>query len=394
VKFLKIAVICPGFKKSNIRKFPWRYIFEISKYLKEEGHDVFFITDVSENDITEFRTIFLRKLFVLFRGETNELLDILDKEQPEKSIMLLGLTSFLRREFKIKNPVYGVFTSPLYTLKELYFNVGLKDLLKYYNYTSIHLLNSLLPDFFVKRYGNYFEKIIFLSEFTKKKLVKKGFPFQKAFVIPAGIDPFFLEKPKTELIRKLRKEVNPHNIPLILYFTSPLPLRGTEILIEAFQEVRKYRNCKLIFLSRLDNNELKKEEFYLLSLAKKKEVQDSVEIISKWAEPSEIKTYLFLADIICLPFKIVISDIPISILEGMSSGKPVISTNIACVSEMISDKGFLVKPNDKKDLSHTINMILNNENNACFLGEKARNYMKTYPNWINIGEEFLNVLNK
>ena len=49
--------------------------------------------------------------------------------------MLLGLTSFLRKEFKINKPVIGIFTSPLYSIRELIGNIGLIDSFKYRKYT-------------------------------------------------------------------------------------------------------------------------------------------------------------------------------------------------------------------------------------------------------------------
>ncbi len=382
---MKIAVICPEFKESNINKQPWKYIYEISRYLKERGHDTFIITN-SDEISNGIRIITVKKLFTPFKGETEEVLNILSQEKPDKCVMLLGLTSFLRKEFKIEQPVYGVFTSPLYSFGELLRNIGVKDSFKYRKYTTIHYINALIPKMFVKKWTKKFENIIFLSDYTRKKLVEKGLNSEKAVLIPSGIDKDFLNLPKAETVEKIRKQIDPENVPVIMYFTSPLTLRGTDTLVKAFGKVRKEMPCKLIFLSRVDYKELKDEEKVLRKIAKKCGVSDSIGIISKYLSREEIKEYLSAADIICLPFKIVISDVPVSILEAMALGKPVVSTNVACIPELLNGNGMVVKPNNHQELAGTILKLINNNFNKMHVTPKC--YLKTYNDNFNTLIEF------
>ena len=388
---MKIAVICSDFQKSNIRKQPWKYVYEIAKYLGQI-HEIFIITDSNKKNIDGFRIISINNLFVPFKGESEELLNILEQENPDKCIMLLGLTSFLRREFKIKKPVIGVFTSPIYSFNELIRNIGIKDSIKYRKYTTIHFINALIPKMFVKKWANKFESIVFLSNATKKKLIEKGMSNENAFLIPTGIDKHFLELPRKENIERLKKEINPENIPVIMYFTSPLSLRGTDTLIKAFAKVRKEMACKLIFLSRMDYKELSKEESILKEIADKENINNSVEIISEYLSPEEIKKYISVADVICLPFKIVISDVPVSILEAMALKKPVISTKVACILEILDGRGITVDSNNPKDLANAIVHLLNNRELLDELGDKSSKYMAMYPNWPQVGKEFIKIV--
>ena len=388
---MKIGVICPNFKESNINKQPWKYIYEISKYLKKQGEDVFIITD-SKDNFDEIKTITVKKLFIPFKGETEELLDILNQEKPDKCVMLLGLTSFLRREFRIKQPIHGVFTSPIYSLRELLKNVGFKDSVKYRKYTTIHYINALIPNLFVKKWAKKFENIIFLSDYTRKKLIKKGFNAEKAILIPSGIDEEFLIKPDKSDVEEVRNEINPENVPIIMYFTSPLTLRGTDTLVKAFGKIRKKMPCKLIFLSRVDYDELKDEEKILKEIAKENEVLDSLEIISEYLTHEDLKKYLSAADIICLPFKIVISDVPVSILEAVALGKPVVSTNVACIPELLDGNGITVNPKQSLELARSISSLLSDEKLSEFLAIKNREYITGYPIWENSSEKFFKII--
>lgn len=376
---MKIIIICKGFKKSNLNKLPWKYIFELTKYLNS-SNEVVVLTDAPELDVDEIDILYLKKLFIPLKGESEELIDLLNKEKPDKCIMLMGMTSFLRIDFRIEQPVIGVFTSPIYSYKELIKNIGLIDLVKYRKYTTIHILNSLIPSFFVKKFADRFENMVFLSKYTCQKLNDKGFPKEKSIIIPLGIDEHFFSPVNSNEVKKIRKRINPDNIPLIIYFTSPLTLRGTDILVKAFAHIRKEKKCKLIFLSRIDYSELKNEEEIIKKIASKLDVLDFMEIISDYLSTEKLKLYLSTADLICIPFKLVISDVPISILEAMALGKPVISTNISSIPELLP-KGITVNSNDSVSLAKTILTLISDENMLLEIGKNNKIYMENYPKW-------------
>lgn len=366
---------------------PWKYVHKIAIYISKK-HEVLIITDSNINDVNGVKIRSVNRLFAPLMGETDELLEVIQKENPNMCIMLLGLTSFLRKEFKINKPVIGIFSSPLYSINELIKNIGIKDTVKYWKYTLIHYLNALIPNFFVKKWESKFEKIIFLSTDSCKKFVDKGFPVEKAFFLPPGIDDEFLVYPEDDAINEVEKKINPEHLPIILYFTSPLTLRGTDVLVRAVGKVRKKMPCKLIFLSRVDNNELLMEEEILNTIAENKGIEDSVEIISKYLSPEQLKKYISTANIVCLPFKIVISDIPVSILEALALGKPVVSTNVGCIPSILKENGVIVNPNDPDDLADSFIRLLADDDLLNKIGIKSKKYMENYPNWIQIGEIF------
>jgi len=71
---------------------------------------------------------------------------------------------------------------------------------------------------------------------------------------------------------------------------------------------------------------------------------------------------------------------PNCLLEAMSQSKPILSTPVGGVPEMIrnGENGFLVKINDYKDLSNKILKILNNSELEKKMGETSFYYCKKY----------------
>lgn len=386
---MKVCVTCFEFKKGNLRRQPWRYIYEIVKGLIENDVEVVLITDVDSPGIDEINIRTLKGSLNPFLIESKELLDVLEEENPDVIIMNLGLTSFLKFKYSIDKPVIGVVTSPIYSFREV-LGVGFKEIFKNISHISVHVIGSLIPNFIIRRYSNNFDLLVVLSEYNKKRLEKIGVKTSVRKIIP-GIDKSFLELPHESNVEELKKKLNPDEIPLIMYYTSPLTLRGTDTLVKAFAKVRRKIKCKLIILSRREHEELSKDEQILEKIALEEGINDSVELLSIYLEPDEIKEYVSAADIICLPFKIVISEIPLSILEAMALGKPVISTNIGCITELLNPE-LLVRPNKTSDLSENILKLINDKKLADKLGSESRLYMEDYPLWDDVKVSFFKII--
>jgi len=84
---------------------------------------------------------------------------------------------------------------------------------------------------------------------------------------------------------------------------------------------------------------------------------------------------------------------PLSILEAMASGCPVIATNISGIPEIVRNgyNGFLVEPGNVKQLREKIN-ILHNDHDLCInMGKNARNFIKERFSWRKTAEKLVEV---
>jgi phosphatidylinositol alpha-1,6-mannosyltransferase len=374
---MKVCIICFDFKTANLKKQPWRYVYEIARGLACSGISTVVITD-TDTGIDSVRTRTVNTLVTLL-GESNEVLEAIREEDPDVVVTLLGPTSFLRARCRIEKPVIGLLTSPLYSAGEV-LRVGFKELQRHGGYIGIHLIGSLVPRTLVRSWLKCFRSVVVLSEENKRRLSAIR-PETDVIVVPTGIDEFSLERPDAGDVEALRSLLNPENVPIVLYFTSPLTLRGTDTLMASFAAVRRTTPCKLLLLSRMDNPELEGDVRLLHRIAEEEGVLDSVEFISRKLSPDEVKMYLSVADVVCLPFKLVISDTPISILEAMAMEKPVISTGISDIPELLAGRGLVVRPNDVKDLVSALRSLLEDGAAARHMGCLGRRFMEAYPRW-------------
>lgn len=82
--------------------------------------------------------------------------------------------------------------------------------------------------------------------------------------------------------------------------------------------------------------------------------------------------YFRAADIFVLPTYA--EAMPMSVIEAMAAGLPVISTTVGGIPEMIADgtDGFLIAPGDVNALAEKISFLIENENVRLEVGKRAR----------------------
>ena len=68
---------------------------------------------------------------------------------------------------------------------------------------------------------------------------------------------------------------------------------------------------------------------------------------------------------------------PVSILEAMAAGKPVVATRVGSVAEMVLDgrTGHLVEPGDTEQLARRVVDLLRDRNHAAAMGRHARQHV-------------------
>lgn len=392
---MKVCIVCYGFREHNIRLQPWRYISEIASGLLIRNFDVTIITDGSSERhyINGIPTIHVGKLRKFPFQSNNELVSLIKSEKPDVILWSISALDYLYLNLfkQIDAPVIGMFTGPIYRLLDIT-RIGTREILKNIRFLSAHIFYASLPSLFIREVVNstQFNKIFVMSRKNKEIITEMGGDQNKVVHIPAGIDEYDFEisQDYNSIISKYNLDESSFNI---LYFGSPLTIRGIDSLIKAVSKVKnEYPHVKLLILSRRRDDELSREELDAHNLILKLYLEKNVQIISGFLEKDEVKKFIGFSDLIALPFKIVPSDVPTSILESMALGKAVISTAVDGIPELLEDgRGFVVKQNNEEDLAEKIVFSIQNRNLTKSMGKKAASYMQTYPKWHEVSESVI-----
>ncbi|MCK5628347.1 glycosyltransferase family 4 protein [Candidatus Bathyarchaeota archaeon] len=230
-------------------------------------------------------------------------------------------------------------------------------------------------------------KIIAVSEYTKRELLKYYRVKQdKIRVIHNGVD---IEKFKPTINKLKAKEVlglDPED-KTILYVGRLYSRKGLFTLIESMPAVvKKFKKAKLMISGKGLSNELKK----LISHAEKLGVEKNI-VFTGYFPDEKLPQLYQAADIFA--FSTFYENLPFAILEAMSTGLPVVTTNVGGIPEIIEDgvNGFLVEPFNSNQLANRILRFLDNPKEAAVMGLAGRKTIEERFDWRLIVKKVLRV---
>jgi glycosyltransferase involved in cell wall biosynthesis len=230
-------------------------------------------------------------------------------------------------------------------------------------------------------------RLIAVSDFTRRELlhyykVKE----EKIRVIHNGVDVNKF-KPATDK-RKIKEELgfNPDDIA-ILSVGRLYARKGLFTLIESMPSVvKRFRNAKFIISGKGQSNEMKK----LVAHAKKLGVEDNIVFTGYFPDAKLPKLYQ-AADVFA--FSTFYEHHPFAVLEALSTGLPVVTTNVGGIPETIEDgkNGFLCQPFNPRELSDRILYFLEHPAEASEIAFLARKIIEERFDWRLIVKKVLKV---
>ncbi len=97
-----------------------------------------------------------------------------------------------------------------------------------------------------------------------------------------------------------------------------------------------------------------------------------------WVQHDEKNNYLRNSDVYILSSYN--EGLPISILEAMSYGKPIISTNVGGIPEIVKNgvNGILIEPGNLREIKEALNFFIENRHKIVEYGKKSSVYIERY----------------
>lgn len=221
---------------------------------------------------------------------------------------------------------------------------------------SIFDANGFLNTFFL-------EKMTFLANgiTTASKFLQNRF---RGIYIPHARDTEFLNPLKYDG-EKLKSELGIKEEKIIMFLGSPKPHKGIEDLFCAIRWLKR-EDVKLLIIGA--SNKYPSESHL------SEDIKPFV-IIKEMIPFTRIPEYLACSDLVVIPQKNIpanMGQIPAKLFDAMAMAKPIISTKISDMPEIIQDCGFIVPPDSPKDLAEKIDYILRSPGEAKKMGQRAR----------------------
>lgn len=211
-----------------------------------------------------------------------------------------------------------------------------------------------LVKWFVKYKLSHIDTLICLSQ-QWYLFFDKHFKIKNICIVPNIID-----YPNTYLVKTNFEKIN------LLFLGYIGNKKGIFDLLEVLSMDKLFYE-KHIKLQIGGNGEIDKLKSKIVELG----LTNIVEYIG-WVSADDKCNYLKNCDVYILPSYN--EGLPISILEAMSYAKPIISTNVGGIPEIVipSQNGFLIEPGDLKSIDKSIRYCINNRQNLNEMGEYSK----------------------
>lgn len=234
----------------------------------------------------------------------------------------------------------------------------------------LNKFNQVFPEAIEKT-----DKIIAVSEFIKNELINYyGVPQEKIEVIHNGCGNIFRPMEYKDCRKFLKDKYNIEG-NIILFCGSIHPRKNLQSLIHILKDISKQnKEVKLVIAGKADG---KRYEHYqqLKQLVNRMELEDKV-YFTEAIDYNHMPYFYNSAK--CVVNLSYYEGFPMSAVESLSCGTPVICSNTASFKEIIKSDGLLVHPDNDSEIKDAILNVLNNDVHKNKAMENSKKVRKNY----------------
>ena len=242
--------------------------------------------------------------------------------------------------------------------------LGVPSVHTIYSPVNTSIYKILLNRFYLSR----IDVIISLSKNIQASLRKISIQEVKIKKVPPAVNLSSFNQFTSG--KKVREDISLKSNPILLYVGDLTETRGLHVLIDALSiVVRQFPRTRLLMAFNMPLEKYGREKLEIKNKISSFGLNNNVIPLGIVNNMPEV---MAASDIFMAPYLSIesIADYPVSILEAMAVGKPIIASEVGGIPEIISHQknGMLVRPNDPVDLANAIIYMLNNKEEAIKKG--------------------------
>ncbi|MBE9033216.1 glycosyltransferase, partial [filamentous cyanobacterium LEGE 11480] len=182
--------------------------------------------------------------------------------------------------------------------------------------------------------------------------------------VPNGKDTDLFDPSKYDAVAA-RAKYGLSDYRVLMFPGAPRPHKGVEDVLEALQQINE-PDLKLVIIggSPYDDYDEKLQQRYGEWMIKIPRLP-----------VEEMPHVVMAAHVVVVPQRDSLTaraQFPLKLSDGMAMSKPVISTNVGDIPEILADTGYIVEPGSPAQIASTIQYIFQHWNEAVEKGERSR----------------------
>jgi glycosyltransferase involved in cell wall biosynthesis len=211
--------------------------------------------------------------------------------------------------------------------------------------------------------------VITVSEFWRQKLIQRGFVEEKIKVIPVGADWGDIPKPSME---EAKNKLG-FSGRFVLY-TSPFRLnKGIMNVLNSMKLLKEtYPELLVVATGVTDHQTQNQVKHFILENHFENNFQ-----YAGLVPREKLPLYYSASDVVVL-VSLEEEGWGITLLEGMIAGKPVIGSPMGALTELVQDRGILLKKNTAQDLALAVEQLIQSPELRDQLGQAGSLYARQF----------------
>jgi glycosyltransferase involved in cell wall biosynthesis len=373
----KIVAICDEFDIEYSRYQPWNIFYNLGKSLNSLDVEFVIITNKSTPKIIDgIKIIHISEQKI--RKLSSDSIDKIISTKPD-AIIWMGNPlsgSYIPKNNFGKIPVF-LFISTFPMIYDDIRKLSTREILSE-NLTS--LMSIFSRNLLVKKLNDKAISGIFTSTNSiKKRLESLSVLSEKISVMPLCFNP----QSEHESASSEQSQFT------MCYLGSMYSIRGVFLILDVLKKAKEQNfPLHLKFLLRSKNY----QDLEILQKAcTERKISELVSIKHEILEHSLVLEEITSSNVIILPPKFVWNDPPLAILEAMSMGKPVVTTNVCSIPEIVNDHAICSEPN-ADSLFLAIKSVFTDKTSAKNMANDAKNYVNTLPCWETCSKWILDII--
>jgi glycosyltransferase involved in cell wall biosynthesis len=376
---MKILFFVSQFRTDNLKLQPWLTIYRVGSILKAQGHQVHIGTDIKPSGSEGF---FIYRLKSLRGTNSHQIEQLIGKIQPDKIIVCVSPSSLVTAGWYgllSEYDSYAFMSNAFYKKRELIKAIpylALTDIIRFGGQVAV-------PErLWARKLKKLFKGVICQSINTARRLEKILISSLPVHNVPPGID--LSAWPMEQKDRKLTSQST------FIYAGSPKKIRGFYLILKAFSKIRDV-DVTLRILARGAGEE---QVNIIRQQVKSHGIECPVDIVGGWISRQTFKEYLYDAKAVLLPFILVPSELPVTVMESIACGTPVIVSKIDGLPGASRNAGIVIPHADCNSLIKAVNLIHSSVAAQDSLKMACHSVRNDMLSWKLVADRWLQVMEK